>query len=418
MPIRTYSKSNVIAGVFVVGSVGIAVAISMALAGFGDRMLQTHSYVVKFSHEDGAAGLKPGSIVTLGGQKIGRVSSITVAPESVDVDVSIRSDLTLFEDALAYLERPILGGLASINFADAGDGSAVESPQGGRPELESGEVLNGRLAPPSVLAQAGYGPAQAEQLKEIVSRIDRMVEQIETRDLETIRGALADIRAVAADVRERTPEWSARIDSTLEQAERAVSDFDTVATEMRAGVAEARKVVESAQGLIDRNAEGLDAIVANVESVTRRADAESMALLNDALRRATEGADRFASFMEQAEAALTQELPGLRRVFANARLATDQLKLATVEIRTKPWLLLYSPKTKELESELIHQTARSYAEAVSDLRAASEALQATTAANGLSRRSIEEMTARLHEAFTAYQQAEQRLLDLLIEKRP
>ena len=46
------------------------------------------------------------------------------------------------------------------------------------------------------------------------------------------------------------------------------------------------------------------------------------------------------------------------------------------EIRAQPWRLLKQPDKDDLMREPIYAAARSYADAVSDLRAASEALEA------------------------------------------
>jgi ABC-type transporter Mla subunit MlaD len=434
MSTRGFPKNNVLAGIFVLAGIALAVVASVVISGAGERLIPKNRYVVRFSLEDGAAGIKQGSLVNAGGQPVGHVTGVEVAredgrPVGVDVMIAVRSDLIFFKDAYAYLEAPLLGGMASINIPNPGKGQAT--PQGEAGRLEDGGRLAGRLAPPSALAQAGYGPDQVTQVQamirqasQVVDRIDRLTSRVEQEldpTVSGIRAAVDDFRAVASDVRGRTPEWTARIDSTLASAEKAASGLNDAVEEAKARVADARKLIDTVQATLDRNTEHVDAIVANVESATRKVDTESLKLFNDALARGSEGADRFASLAARAENFLVEQSPTVRRLLANFRLASDQIKLAAVEIRAKPWLLLYSPKTKELESEVMYQAARSYAEAVSDLRAASEALEAASASTGsplaMDRESIQGMQSRIKEAFAAYQKAEQGLLDLLIRTR-
>lgn len=439
MSARPASRNNLIAGVFVVGAVVLAVASSIVLSGLEDRLTATRAYVVRFSTQEGTAGLEPGSLVNLGGQRVGRVTGISISdaggagePPAIEVGVAIRADLRVHEDAVAFLVQPILGGLASINLPTLGSPAGVASARGTGPEVEPGEVIPGRIAPPSLLSSAGYGEEQAFQVRnlirdasEAVERVNRIAERIEREvepTLELVQGTLTDARQIATDLRGKIPDWTARIDAALASMDAAAADFDAVGDEFRDQARMARGILADLEGVVDRNIDDVDKIIADVSSATGKLDGESLRLLNEMLTAAKDGADRFSSLVTQADQLLDEETPSLRKMLANFRLASDQIKLATVEIRTKPWLLLYSPKTKELESELLQSTARTYAEAVSDLRAASEALESAAGSDGsplaLERESIVAMTDRLAQAFKSYEEAERRLLDLLIEKRP
>jgi hypothetical protein len=92
---------------------------------------------------------------------------------------------------------------------------------------------------------------------------------------------------------------------------------------------------------------------------------------------------------------------------------SDQLKLTAVEVRSQPWRLLHQPTTKELSTQVLYDSTRAYAEAASDLRAASEALQAVSVNTGAS--DVSAMTQRLAEAMEKYRGAERALMDKLIE---
>ncbi len=433
MAARMASKNNVIAGIFVVVGVILAVVISVILSGVNERLTPSRTYVVRFSAAEGAAGVDEGSPVTVGGLRVGSVTGTRLAKENgvpvgVEAVIRIPSDIRLDTGAVGYLVQPILGGLAAINIAEvapAGEGVSRE-------RLAAEAVIPGRIAPPSFLASAGYGAEQVTQVQtmireagEAVDRINRITQRIEEDlepDLALVRQTLEDARATFADIRARVPEWTQSADSILAQADEGAGEFKALGTDLRARVEEVRAVIAEVQDFLDRNQGRLDQIITDVSSVTGKLDQESVKLLNDALASAAEGADRFSSFARRAEQFLAEESPSLRRIIANFRLASDQFKLAAVEIRTKPWLLLYQPKTKELESEGLQQAVRTYADAVSDLRAASEALESAAGSDGsalaLDRESVVQMTERIADAFKSYQAAEQKLFDLLIGKKP
>ena len=88
---------------------------------------------------------------------------------------------------------------------------------------------------------------------------------------------------------------------------------------------------------------------------------------------------------------------------------SDQLKLTSIEVRSQPWRLLHAPTNKEMSSQVLYDATRAYAEAASDLRAASEALQATDGQQPA------EMVEQLRGAVEKYRAAEQALMDKLIE---
>jgi hypothetical protein len=385
------SRNNVIAGLFVVGAMVLALVISIVVSGAGKRLASTRSYTIRFSLIDGASGLKAGSPVTLGGQEVGRVTGISFAGQAespaiagVDVKVAVRSDIRVHQDAWAFLERPLLGSMSAINFSSLG---------GSAPRLEPGGTLIGVVAPPAFLAQAGYGPEQINQVKQIIlqateavesiSRIAKRLEQDIDPDLKAIRAAIDDISTMTSEWRAKSPEWMQRVDSILASAD---------------------ALFEENRGPFKHAVTALD------EALTRFRD-ETMVQAGSMIESARAGADEFREANARLNRLLKQEEPNIQRILANFRLASDEIKLAGIEVRRSPWKLLYSPTTKELESELFYDAARTYASAVSDLRAASEALE------NVSGPAAEPIAARLQEAFTKYEAAERELLKRMTERK-
>ncbi len=418
------SKNNVIAGLFVVAAMILAVAMSVVVSGAQKRLAATKSYIVRFTLMDGASGIKVDSPVTVGGQEVGRVIGVHFdtgpngAIGAVDVKIAIRSELVLHKDAWVFLEKPLLGSMSSINFSSLG----TEGPA-----LEPDSMLTGILAPPGFLAQAGYGPDQIKQVKamiaeasEAVSRINRISDKLEKEiepNLKGVRQAVDDLAAVSAEWRARSPEWIKRVDSVLAKADEAADQFKPIAKQAESLVNSADQAVKDFRQILEENRAGLARAVANAEAGMDHFKNETLVYMDDTFKTSKQGAENLRDSTERFQAMVKEEVPNIQRMLANFRLASDQIKLVGIEVRRNPWRLLYTHKTKELDSELFYDSARTYAEAVSDLRSASEALQAvSTGPTPATRETIDHIQVRLQEAFKKYQDAEKVLLKKMGEK--
>jgi ABC-type transporter Mla subunit MlaD len=431
MASRTGTRNNVIAGLFVIASAVLAVVISVIVSGAQKRLLPTHTYYIRFPVDQGTPGIKKGSIVNLGGLEVGRVTGVDfdepAHPGFIKVRIAIRSNITLYEDAWAFLERPLLGTTSTLNLASTGTGQLPPGKvmQGNSPVLEPFEELDGRIAPPSFLAQAGYGPEQIKQFQtmiaqasEVVDRVNRMSVRLESDidpTLSKLRQIVDSVQSASGEFTQRAPDWAKSVDQILAKA-------DDAGTRLNAALDHADAAVRSIRDTIETNRPAVDNTIANIREAAETVNHESVALVNQTLEKVGKGSEEFSAAAGRFNALVTQELPNIERMLANLRMASDQAKLTMVEVRRNPWRIFYRPQTKELESELFYDAARSYAEAVSNLRAASEALQATAQAGSslpqVQRETAADLQARLDLAFGTYKDAERKLMKLLNEKAP
>lgn len=421
---RTGGRNNLLAGGFVIASVLLAVWVSFKLAdrsGFGS----TREFTIRFSLREGAVGLKRGSIVTLGGQQIGRVLSVDFAragpgalAEGVDVRVEVRADLTLYENAPVYLSLPLLGTLSSINFAGVGTPQAVASRGG--PAIEDGDTVAGRLAPPAFLAGAGFGEDQANQVRQAINMLEGALSRAQKlidANAPLIDRTLADIQSTATSLRASVEQWSRQADAVMANAARASERIDPLLSSAQQGVDDARALVADARAALGENRAAIDDIIARLQSASQKLDTSSLDLLNSTLASAKEALAGFDEAIGQVAGLVAQETPGLRRTIANMRLMSDQLKLTAIEVRAQPWRLLHTPSTKETESQVLYGAVRSYAQATGDLRAATEALAAVAGSpNPPGDESLAEVTRRVNEAYEQYRIAQRYFLDKLIDK--
>src|SRR5262245_19985137 len=119
------SRNNILAGGFVLAALLLGVWVSFKLSG-RQSVGGTRRFIVRFTLQDGATGLKDGSPVLLAGQQIGQVRSVEFNKNAdglasfVDVRVETRADLVIYENAGVYLQLPLLGTLSSINISSVG----------------------------------------------------------------------------------------------------------------------------------------------------------------------------------------------------------------------------------------------------------------------------------------------------------
>lgn len=420
---RPISRNNLLAGLFVIAALVLAIFVAVLVSGVQKLLIPTNTYTIRMSLADGAAGLKKGSVVTVGGQEVGRVTAIAyeratpdAMPTGVLVTAAIYRSITLDSNSAAFLERPLLGSMGSINI--------IKGPKSTGPAsaLQPGAMLNGTIAPPAFLAQAGFGPEQADQVRnmftranDVVTRIDTLTKQFES-DVEptvrAVRQASEDAAAFTKQFRERAPDWAKSIDTFLAQANLAADDT-------RAAVAAIRRTV-------DDNRPAIDAAMKNVEAIAADVRSQSVPALNDLLAAGKNRFEELRSPLTDIANLLKEQEPNIRRTLTNFRLASDQAKLTLIEIRRSPWRLLYQPGNKELDSELFYGAATAYAEAVSDLRATAEALEsvAAIAPNATSplpaseRQSLLDLKSRLNDAFNRYDAAERALLQKMTGTKP
>ena len=424
-------RNNILAGVFVLAGLALAVWASFVLA---DRapLGGLRRFSIRFSIASGAPGLKHGSPVTLAGQQIGRVVDVTfegspgqaakpMSPRSVLVRVEVERRFAFYENARVNIEKPLLGNLSTINISNAGDPATVASAQGGDPELQDNEVIGGSISPPGFLADAGLGPEQIDDIratlksaKEATQRVNDLV----GRAGPGVEKSLADAQAVIADVRDNIKHCSERLDAIGANAQAASERLNPMLDHADKVVSNADGLIDDARGAIKDNRPGIDAAVKNIESASAKLDRDTIALLNDSLKDARGALASFDTAVTRVSAMLTEQKPNIARTLANLRLTSDQLKLTAIEVRSQPWRLLHEPTTKELSSQVLYDATRQYAEAASDLRAASDALAAAASPdNAQHPDALGDLSSKVAEALDRYRKSEKLLLEKLVQEK-
>lgn len=396
MPRKDRTKASMIAGTFLlVGVVGFII-ISALISGVLDRFEGTDAYTVRFNLKQSTGGLKPGSAVLLGGQPVGRVSDVAFAEEEgravgVDIRVRVEEGLTLYKDAVFVLERPLIGLGAGLNITNSG------TPAAGA--LEPGGVVHAELAIPPILAAAGYGAEQIEQFQAIVK---------DSRDV------IARINDLTHEIEEDLISGTKNFNRFSESLSRV--DSEGLALSTGDAVDEFRALVEESRELLRVNRPRIDDLMTSAQNTMTTFETEGATRLIEAIEHAGVAAERLAEVADTSADILVTETPAIRRTLANARLASDQLRLAMIEIRRNPWKLLGAPDTKELKEEIFYDAARAYATVASDLQDASASLETALAKReDLDQAQLETLSSELKDALVRYKEAEVKLLEVMFE---
>jgi ABC-type transporter Mla subunit MlaD len=429
---RIRSRNNIKAGLLTIVCLILFVVWTIAVGDLLEIVKPKNRYVVNFPLAMGTQGLSVGSPIEVGGQPVGRVDKITRELDGnhgdvVAVTIAVARDLAIYENAHVELRRPLLGAGAAINFSTLGDSTLIGEPGNGDPLLQTDldERLIGYLAP-GFLTQLGFTKEDIEavrqtlaNLEDISERATRMAKDIEEElpgRFEDFEKVTQDLAAVVEDTRARWPEWLDQVDGVMARADTVTGNAEAISRDVQEGVEEVRTLVARVQGEFDEAAPKVQTALTNIEEGAAIAKEDLIALIDEARK----GLDGYAALGDQLKRFRTEQQPNLERTLANARLASEQLKLTTLEVRRAPWRLLYRPNQRELEEELLYDAARSYAQAVNDLWSASNALrEVSVRSEGSSaddRAQLEHLMTQMDAALSSYQEVEEKFLAKLEEE--
>ena len=438
------ARNNVLAGVFVLVAIALAVLCVVLLTNFADQLRPKSRYVVRFGMLDGADGLDAGSPVKVAGQRVGQVEKwafaldeTTEEPVAVDVTIAIAKNLKIYSDADVTLIKPLLGGQSAINIAPNPGQYAVSETIGPPIVIPAdqldGPSLTGRLGGPGFLAPSDYA-----RLRGVLANFEAISGQVRTeapaiidgakRALDTIdkaaseaKGMIADARPVVADVREKWPKWSENVGSVLGRIDAEVKAAEGIVKKVSDGVQEVRDLIAQGRGVVDENRPKIAEAVENVRAVVDRFRNKEYETFTSALDNAKKTMAEASDAAERVNRLIVTKSPELEELVTSASLTAQQLKLTVGEVRASPWRLLYQPTKKELENELLYNSVREYANSVGELKAAAEALRAAgekagSGTGGVDRATIDGLTSKLQAAFSQYQEQEKAFLSRWVER--
>jgi hypothetical protein len=384
------NRNNFKAGLFVVGSFLLILIMIVALSDLGSILTPMQQATVRYLLDDGVQGLKIGAQVTIGHVPAGEVIDISDVTDTSDEahvigkDVVIRIPATyrLYDNAVIELVIPPLGSGTKLNIRSFGfkiAGTAGLKPQGATWRYEPGDIITGAIAgsplTASLIKDLGIESTQRLQIQGIIADVKAITgamaakpQSIESMiaNFEAMSGNLKqgsdDLKTILADVKSRYTLWLDRIDTITANADKALDQLTGILEENRPAI---KSAIAHADGTLTK----ADEIAQNVK-------ADWLPRFREILDDAKLGVSRMRDTAADVRTFITAQLPVIDRTFANMRLTSDQLKLASIEVRRSPWRLLYKPENDELESDNLYDAARSFALAAGSLESTAASLQA------------------------------------------
>ncbi len=439
-------RNNVRAGAFVAVSLVLMFSVILVLSEFWRFFEPTNTYTVAFPVETGVGFLAEGADVRVGGMPLGRVAAIEPRPgdtplRTIDVTIRVDQRVALYPGARVVLNSALIGKEAWLEIPDLGD--ADVGPALGPDDPIAAADTTGfatALLGARDAERASHILADVQQTTSFLATLDQEYEKRVTPMLEDLQSLAQDSRELADELRHRDlPRWVEHIDRILAHGESGAETFDAmmgdgraIADDVHEGVrradgtlAEVDELVRGSRPSIEAMIEDLHAAGADVRDVADLVAREAGPIVERVeafLVHGADGAELFADALDRLQMELDAELPGVREILANARLTSQQLKLTSIEVRRSPWKLLYRPSRSELEHELLYESARSFALAVSDLKAAAESVDRVMERHGdrlaEDPQAVDRLRDHLLDRFENYEQVQNKLLDVLFDERP
>jgi hypothetical protein len=355
-------RDNLKAGLFVIvtAALGMLIALILGWEGFQNLLRPRQTVMVYYPLTTGLQGLALGADVTLGDVPVGTVRGTGDVLDEANGDSRLVGKLVIFKiprryqlywNAQVELVVPLLGSSTTLNIRSVGDRDPYDTdapmPDDLRQKLldsdEDMATLPSGAIPGTVASSltrnlvksVGFGEIQQTQVQSILENLD---------------ATTTDARATVASVRQRSEKWLDRIDSiTLNSDE---------------GITAIRKMIDSQVPVIE-------GVLAKVDEIVTDVQAKSGTLLDTA----NDGMVDMRKAAKEIAALTVSQRPLIKRTLANLLLASEQLKLATIEVRRAPWRLLSKPGTAELETDNLYDSARSFAQGAASVEAAIASIQ-------------------------------------------
>ncbi len=404
--------SAVKTGFFLLSGLVVFLFVAITLAKL-DLFSDATPYVVQFQVSDGIGGLTPGTEVLVGGLQRGKVKSIApvIDPQgqltALDVNIEMDATLKIFKDAKVLRVTSLLGSTSTLNFIALGSDGEPVPPHYQFQALESSGVLAALIGP--------YNATKANQIIDNFVKFADFLGEVPADYQAKVVPMLDNASTVLTEFRTDYSDWRTKIGGALTSAQSSMQHLDGALTD--------------AEKLLDRNGPKIDSAIANLDSASAAANdalkhfnQETIPLVDSALKHAETAVDGFGNSIDIIHTLLMERSPDIAETLTNLRTTAGQLKLASMEIRRSPWKILYQPTSTEVAHENLYESARSFAMAAGDLRAAGDALRIVVErdpgryeGDANFRQAVQTMVL---DALAKYEVAQQQLNNVLLSPSP
>jgi ABC-type transporter Mla subunit MlaD len=403
----TKQRNALKAGLFIIISLVLIVAILIAIKGVGSLFEPMQSRQASFTLEDNVGGLRVGDEVRVGGYGVGTVRSIEVVdagkqagqPPHIIVHYSIPKRFVIHEDAQLVIETTVTG-TSVLNFQSLGKGKPMNADQ----------ALAGR---PGTLQQI------LASLSSAAPQLDGIMQDVRKKTLPRIDRTIDKYAAVADSFHETGQEASELVAHLRQQIDPVLQHYHQVAASAKHMMDTAGDLFGDVGGDFRGTMKHLNDATADIQkripSILEQAEH-----LVDRLNTTVEGINGSLSDIKSA-IANARDFTGSARdlVVANRtrisgmidslKKTSDNLKFASEEIRRSPWRLLYKPKEGEMANMNVFDSARQFAQGANALADTAGALRDAMSLPHPDQKQIEKLMKQLDLSFTHFQSVEKKL---------
>lgn len=400
--------------------------------GVGGKMQQI---VIHFKPSPSMPTLGEGSMVLVGGQKVGKVLKAelikdptpTTAPQDavpsyiVVAEVEIQSFVQLHEDCSAVAEGPPLGGDGIIKIdlgksdkrftgaflqgSEPGGFAAILASLQGEFDANDPTSLLGRV---KIQLDPDTEMTLMAKLHQTLTDINvittKLASEMSPADRSTL---LAQLHQVVDNVQEATATLRRQFDDT--QPDRIIGKVRSAIDQVNDGLTSVVRIVQSSEQPVQATLANVQKTSENIANETDGARADSlMSDFKAAGQKLTAALDDIKTTTGTTREVIVLNRENINRMLTNFKEASDHIKTGVKYVLLHPWRLLNAPSPKEMQQQAIFDAARNFAEAATRIDDATGQLRALAELHGGTIPTDDPNLARIQESLKQTQEQYQK----------
>ncbi len=370
-------RNAFLAGLFIVLSGALIIAVIVGIKGFGSLALPHNNYSATFTLKDNVSGLRVGDDVRVGGVKLGTVREIEFKPAKPDADamIVVRFRLPkyvgLTEQARVIVESSVTGtsnlNIDNINPAGTAlaDGGTIKGTPGSLTALlaslgDVGPKMSTTIDEYKGLAtdiRAKVEPAY-QKYAGVTDRGSEALSQVRDVFGESkvdFKGTMANLNASTATIKEKIGPILEKLDGGLAKVQSSLDSATAAMADIKAVADNTRDITGNLRGILNNNRSRIEGMIASLKTTG------------------------------------------------------DNLKGATSEIRRAPWRLIYKPAGVDQQNQSLFDSARQFSEGANDLDDAAAALRDALKNPAVDAAQIQKLVDQLDLSFQKFNKVESQL---------
>lgn len=381
-------------GVFTIFVVLLFIAVLIWISkGVGGDM---QTITIHFEPSPSMPTIVPGSVVLVGGQKVGKVIEAGLESAGTDdselyvrVKATIIASIELRADCAAVAEGPPLGGDGLIKLdlgkkADVFDGEFIKGSEpgglgaivtalqgelnGDDPDSLLGKIKS-QLDPESELSILGKIHQSLGDVNMMTASLARELGPAEKATL------MAKFHMIVDNVNETTSQLRREFDSGESQV--LLNKVHLAMDAVNEGFETVTRIIKTGESPITHSLVNIEKTTANIAMETDPSHTDSLiAHLKETSIRIGTAVEDINTVTGTARDIIVLNRDNINRMLVNFKESSDHVKTGVKYVLRHPWRLLNEPSAQEMKQQAIFDAARSFSEAATRIDDASSQLRA------------------------------------------